>query len=236
MKAVILAGGLGQRLQPFTQIIPKPLLPLGKSSVLEIQILSLKKHGIKEIIIATNHLSNYVKAFLDGKDYYDIDITISEEKKPLGTCGPLSLLKDDLNNPFLLLNGDVLTTLNYSTLFDYSKDVESDIIVGVKSIQSPFEFGQIISDGDYIVDVNEKPDLKMEILSGIYLLKPHILNLIPHNRYFGIDNLIKTLLTKKMKVAKFNIMDYWLDIGRIEDYTTAQDAYEKYFINDDKID
>ena len=236
MKAVILAGGLGQRLQPFTQIIPKPLLPLGKSSVLEIQILSLKKHGIKEIIIATNHLSNYVKAFLDGKDYYDIDITISEEKKPLGTCGPLSLLKDDLNNPFLLLNGDVLTTLNYSTLFDYSKDVESDIIVGVKSIQSPFEFGQIISDGDYIVDVNEKPDLKMEILSGIYLLKPHILNLIPHNRYFGIDNLIKTLSTKKMKVAKFNIMDYWLDIGRIEDYTTAQDAYEKYFINDDKID
>ena len=73
MQAVILAGGLGQRLQPFTQIIPKPLLPLGKSSVLEIQILSLKKHGIKEIIIATNHLSNYVKAFLDGKDYYDID-------------------------------------------------------------------------------------------------------------------------------------------------------------------
>ena len=116
MKAVILAGGLGQRLKPFTQIIPKPLLPLGKSSVLETQILSLKKCGIKDVIIATNYLSDYVRAFLDGKNYYDINISISEENKPLGTCGPLSLLKDVLNSPFLLINGDILTTMDFSVL------------------------------------------------------------------------------------------------------------------------
>jgi len=232
MKAVILAGGLGQRLKPFTQIIPKPLLPLGKSSVLETQILSLKKCGIKDVIIATNYLSDYVKAFLDGKNYYDINISISEENKPLGTCGPLSLLKDVLNSPFLLINGDILTTMDFSVLFDCSNNIKSDIIVGVKEIRAPFEFGQIISDGDYIIDIYEKPELKMEILSGIYLIKPHIIDLIPKDSYYGIDSLIKTMVSKKMKVVKYKITDYWLDIGRIEDYSIAQDAFNEHFDND----
>ena len=232
MKAVILAGGLGQRLKPFTQIIPKPLLPLGKSSVLETQILSLKKCGIHDVIIATNYLSDYVKAFLDGKGYYDINISISEEKSPLGTSGPLSLLTDSLVDPFLLINGDILTTLNYSLLFEYSIGIESDIIVGVKDVKAPFEFGQIVSEGNYIVDVHEKPNFKMEILAGIYLIKPHVINLIPKNTYYGIDDLIKEMVSKNMKVAKYKITDYWLDIGRIDDYDTAQDAYDQYFSND----
>lgn len=229
MKAVILAGGLGQRLKPFTEIIPKPLLPLGRSSVLETQILNLKKSGIREVIIATNYLSDYIKAFLDGKNYYDMTISISEETKPLGTCGPISIIKDELIDPFLLINGDILTTLDYSKLFEYSKIIDSDIVVGVKDIIAPFEFGQIISKDNYIIDIHEKPDLKMEILSGIYLLKPDIIDLVPENTYYGIDSLIKDMVSKKMKVAKYKIKDYWLDIGRIEDYSTAQDAYNKYF-------
>jgi len=229
MKAVILAGGLGTRLKPFTQVIPKPLLPIGESSVLETQILNLKKSGIREVIIATNYLSDYIKAFLDGKNYYDMTISISEETKPLGTCGPISIIKDELIDPFLLINGDILTTLDYSKLFEYSKIIDSDIVVGVKDIIAPFEFGQIISKDNYIIDIHEKPDLKMEILSGIYLLKPDIIDLVPENTYYGIDSLIKDMVSKKMKVAKYKIKDYWLDIGRIEDYSTAQDAYNKYF-------
>ena len=232
MKAVILAGGLGARLKPFTQVIPKPLLPLGRSSALETQILSLKKSGIKEIIIATNYLSDYIKAFLDGKNNYDITIIISEENKPLGTCGPLSLLKEQLKTPFLLINGDILTTMDFSVLFDYSKNIKSDIVVGVKEIRAPFDFGQIISDGDYIIDIYEKPELKMEILSGIYLIKPHIIDIIPKDSYYGVDSLIKTMVSRKMMVAKYKINDYWLDIGRIEDYDTAQDAYDEHFSND----
>ena len=100
MKAVILAGGLGTRLKPFTQVIPKPLLPIGESSVLETQILNLQKSGFKEVIIATNYLSDYIKAFLDGKNYYNMNISISEESKPLGTCGPISIIKDVLRDPF----------------------------------------------------------------------------------------------------------------------------------------
>lgn len=229
MKAVILAGGLGTRLKPFTQVIPKPLLPIGESSVLETQILNLKKSGIREVIIATNYLSDYIKAFLDGKNYYDMTISISEETKPLGTCGPISIIKDEFIDPFLLINGDILTTLDYSKLFEYSKIIDSDIVVGVKDIIAPFEFGQIISKDNYIIDIHEKPDFKMEILSGIYLLKPHIIDIIPENTYYGIDSLIKDMVSKKMKVAMYKIKDYWLDIGRIEDYNTAQDAYNKYF-------
>jgi len=232
MKAVILAGGLGTRLKPFTQVIPKPLLPIGESSVLETQILNLKKSGFKEVIIATNYLSDYIKAFLDGKNYYNMNISISEESKPLGTCGPISIIKDVLRDPFLLINGDILTTLDYSKLFEYSKIIDSDIVVGVKDVTAPFEFGQIISNDNYIIDIHEKPDLKMEILSGIYLLKPHIIDLVPENTYYGIDTLIKDMVSRKMKVAKYKIKDYWLDIGRIEDYSTAQDAYNEYFSNE----
>ena len=229
MLGVVLAGGKGTRLKPFTQVIPKPLLPIGESSVLETQILNLKKSGIREVIIATNYLSDYIKAFLDGKNYYDMTISISEETKPLGTCGPISIIKDEFIDPFLLINGDILTTLDYSKLFEYSKIIDSDIVVGVKDIIAPFEFGQIISKDNYIIDIHEKPDFKMEILSGIYLLKPHIIDIIPENTYYGIDSLIKDMVSKKMKVAKYKIKDYWLDIGRIEDYSTAQDAYNKYF-------
>ena len=194
----------------------------------------MKKCGIHEVIIATNYLSGYVKAFIDGKGYYDINISISEEKSPLGTSGPLSLLTDSLVDPFLLINGDILTTLDYSLLFEYSIGIESDIIVGVKHVKAPFEFGQIVSEGNYIVDVHEKPNFKMEILAGIYLIKPHVINLIPKNTYYGIDDLIKEMVSKNMKVAKYKITDYWLDIGRIDDYDAAQDAYDQYF-SDDKV-
>ena len=135
-------------------------------------------------------------------------------------------------HPFLLINGDILTTLDYSKLFEYSKIIDSDIVVGVKDVTAPFEFGQIISNDNYIIDIHEKPDLKIEILSGIYLLKPHIIDLVPENTYYGIDTLIKDMVSRKMKVAKYKIKDYWLDIGRIEDYSTAQDAYNEYFSNE----
>ena len=231
MKAVILAGGLGKRLRPFTQVVPKPLLPIGESSVLETQILSLKQYGVTEIIIATNFLSDYIQAFLEGKKNYGINIKISEEKNPLGTCGPVTLVKNELDTPFLLMNGDILTTIDYTKFYDYALNIDSNLIIGTKEITAPFEFGKIISNGDYIIDVEEKPDLKLEILAGIYIIKPPVLALIPDDTYYGIDILIKDMISKKMKVAKYLIKEYWLDIGRIDDYENARKAYEKHFQN-----
>jgi NDP-mannose synthase len=228
-QAVILAGGLGTRLQPFTQVIPKPLLPVGESSVLEIQILSLKKAGIFEIFIATNYMSEYVEAFLGDGSKYGVSITFSKETRPLGTCGPLGLLREKLEGPFLLMNGDILTTLNFEYAFDFAQKTEADLVVVTKEITTPFNFGKVVAKGDFITDIEEKPDFKLEILSGIYILKPPVLEMVPIGEYFGIDTLIKEMIKRKKNVGRYLMKDYWLDIGRVDDYQTAQDAYKKYF-------
>ena len=228
-KAVILAGGLGSRLMPFTQVIPKALLPIGESSVLEIQILSLKKFGVSEIIIATNYMSEYVQAFLGDGKKYGLSIKFSNESKSLGTCGPLSLLKDSLSEPFILMNGDILTTLDFDKAYTFALAIDADLTVVTKEITTPFHFGKVISRGDFIVDIQEKPDFKLEILSGIYILKPLIFKLIPDDAYYGIDTLIKDMIAKKMKIARYTMKEYWLDIGKMDDYQVAQDAYRIHF-------
>ena len=229
MKAIILAGGLGNRLKPFTQIIPKPLLPVGESSVLEIQILSLKKHGITDIIIATNHMAEYVEAFLGNGAKYGVRLQFSKEKQPLGTCGPVSLVREQLTEPFLLMNGDVLTTLDFSKAVSFTNSIDAELVVMTKDIAVPFQFGKIVSDGDYIVGVEEKPNLKLEVLAGVYIFKPSVLNFIPHDTYYGMDTLIKEMIARGSRIAKYPIHEYWLDIGRANDYQVAQDAYHEHF-------
>jgi NDP-sugar pyrophosphorylase family protein len=229
MKAVILAGGLGARLKPFTQVIPKPLLPIGESSVLEIQILSLEKFGVKDVFIATNYKSKYVEAFLGAGEKYGVKLHISKEKEPLGTCGPVLLMKDKLTSPFFLINGDILTMLDFKKAYKFALASEADLTVVTKKITTPFNFGKVTAKDNYLIDIEEKPDFKLDILAGIYILKPAVLNLIPKNTYYGIDTLIKDMLARKMKVACYPMSEYWLDIGHMEDYSVAQTAYKKHF-------
>jgi len=229
MEAVILAGGLGNRLKPFTEIIPKPLLPIGEKSILEIQIGRLKKFGFDEIYLATNYKAEYIKNFFKDSSRLGVRLHVSKEDKPLGTCGPIDLLKDKLKKPFLVMNGDILTTTEFSRLYDFALNIDSEFIVATKEIISPFEFGNVASDGDYITRVEEKPDLKVEIVAGIYIMKPAVFDLIPSGEYFGMDMLIKKMLKKKMPVAKYLLKEYWIDIGRIEDYEKAEEAYDNHF-------
>lgn len=229
MKAVILAGGLGSRLKPFTQIIPKPLLPIGDSSVLELQILSLKQFGVDEIIIATNYKSKYVEAFVKSEEKLGLKLTVSQEKQPLGTCGPVLLMKDKLTQPFFLMNGDILTKLDFRKVYQFALKTHADLTVVTKTIVTPFNFGKVTTSGDFLTKVEEKPDFKLEILAGIYVLKPSIFKMIPKNTYYGIDMLIKDMLAKKMKIGRYHMKEYWLDIGQITDYSIAQTAYKKHF-------
>ena len=229
MKAVILAGGLGTRLMPFTQVLPKSLLPIGDSSILETQILSLKRYGVDEIFVATNHMSDYIQAFLGTEDKYGIPIRLSKESKPLGTCGPITLLKDKLKEPFIVINGDILTTLDFAQFYRFALNLEAELVVATKEITPPFEFGKVVSEGNYITDVHEKPSFKLEILSGIYVIKPSVFNIIPENTFYGMDILIKDMLNRNMKIGKYLISEYWLDIGRTNHYQTAQEAYKEHF-------
>jgi NDP-sugar pyrophosphorylase family protein len=229
MKAVILAGGLGTRLQPFTQVIPKPLLPIGESSVLEIQILSLAGCGFKDIFVATNYMSEYIEAFLGNGTKYGVNLTFSRESKPLGTVGPVLLLREQLTDPFVLMNGDILTTLNFRLLLERGAAADADLTVVTKEIITPFNFGKVTSDGPHILAIEEKPDMRIEVLAGIYVLKPAVLDLIPSGEYYGIDLMIKSMLAQHRTVGRYAMTEYWLDIGQAEHYRAAQSAYDEHF-------
>lgn len=232
MKAIILAGGLGKRLKPFTLTIPKPLLPIGEKAILEIQIEHLHKYGFDEIYIATNYKSRYIENFVGDGSRYGVSLTISCEKTPLGTAGPLSLLKDNLTEPFLVINGDILSLIDLNDFYLFAIDKKTILSVAIKKEITPYDFGNIFFQGDYVTGIEEKPDIVRFIIAGIYVMRPSIFKFIPDNTYFGMDSLLNDLLISKQKVSKYELNAYWLDIGRIEDYEQAQDIYQKHFMND----
>ncbi len=227
MKAVILAGGLGTRLKPFTEVIPKPLLPIGEKAVLEIQIEHLKENGFNEIFLATNYKSDYIENFFGDGSRYGVNLKISKEEEPLGTVGPLTLLKDELTEPFLVMNGDILSRMNYNVFYNYALNHSAFLTISVKKIVMPYAFGNIFFEGDYVTGIEEKPNLVTYALAGIYVMKPEIFNFIPVNTYFGMDSLIKKMLSEKLPVAKYELDSFWLDIGRLDDYEKAQEIYTK---------
>jgi NDP-sugar pyrophosphorylase family protein len=229
MKAVILAGGLGTRLRPFTEMIPKPLLPIGEKAILEIQIDRLKKYGFNEVFLCTNYKSEYIRNFFGDGSRYGVKITVSEEDIPLGTAGPLTLLKDELAEPFIVMNGDILTLLDFGKFYRFACDMDSLLTIAIKQEIEPFDFGNIFFEGDFVTEIQEKPDIVVHIMAGVYFMRPAIFEFIPDNKYFGVDTLIRTLLGKGMNVAKYEMKEYWLDVGRVTDYEKAQEAYDSYF-------
>ena len=233
MKAVILAGGLGTRLKPFTEVIPKPLLPIGEKSVLEIQIEHLKKYGFNEIFLATNYKSEYIENFFGDGSRYGVKLKISKEEFPLGTAGPLMLLKEELNEPFIVMNGDILSLIDFKKFYDFGVNKNSLLTIAIKKEITPFAFGNIFFEGDQVTGIQEKPDIVMYVLAGIYVMKPGIFRFFPKEpEYFGMDKLILKMLAENSSVTKYELKEYWLDIGRINDYNKAQEIYQKHFKNE----
>ena len=233
MIAVILSGGLGTRLKPFTEVIPKPLLPIGEKAVLEIQIEHLKGYGFNEIYLATNYKSSYIENFFGDGSKYGVKLFISKEDKPLGTVGPVKLVKDKLDSPFLVMNGDILTLIDYGAMYRFACSKDSILTIGTKEIITPFQFGNIFTEGDYVTGIDEKPDLHTTILAGIYVFKPALLDLIPTDTYYGMDVLIKDMIRRSMPITHYPIHAYWLDTGRIDDYEQAQECDKERFSSKD---
>lgn len=229
MKAVILSGGLGTRLKPFTEVIPKPLLPIGEKAILEIQIERLRDYGFSDIFLATNYKSSYIESFFGDGSRYGVKLLISKEDKPLGTAGPLTLLKKRLDEPFLVMNGDILTLLDFRKMYEFARKYDAPLTVGIKKEILPFAFGNIFFEGDYVKDIQEKPNLELFILAGIYVMTPSVFEYIPDNQQYDMDKLIKGLIANNIPIPKYNISEYWLDIGRVGDYEKAQEAYKEKF-------
>lgn len=227
MDAVILAGGLGTRLRPFTEVLPKPLLPLGDKSILEHQLVSLKKAGVTDVYIATNYLSHLIEAFLGDGSRLGLKVHISKESSPLGTAGPIKLLENNLKSHFLVMNGDIVTKLDFKKFYEFGSNAASVLTVGTKVITTPFRFGNVTTQNGFITGVEEKPDFKLEIVAGMYCMDKRIMNFIPANTYFGIDQLIKALLSEGEQISRFLIEDYWLDIGQVEDYSKAREIFKQ---------
>jgi NDP-sugar pyrophosphorylase family protein len=229
MKAVILAGGLGTRLKPFTEVIPKPLLPIGEKAVLEIQIEHLKQHGFDEIYLATNYKSDYIENFFGDGSRYGVKLIISREEIRLGTAGPLTLLKSELTEPFVVMNGDVLSNINFTDYYNFASRQSTLLTISIKKIIMPYLFGNIFFKDDFVTGIEEKPDIITFALAGIYIMKPEIFKFIPENEYYGMDSLIKQMLSVQSPISKYELNEFWLDIGRIDDFEAAQKDFKENF-------
>ncbi len=214
---------MGTRLRPFTEVIPKPLLPVGEKSVLEIQIERLRKFGFDEIYLATNYKSDYLERFVGDGSHLGVKVHFSREAQPLGTAGPLTLLRDKLTEPFLVMNGDILTLADYGKLYQFALDKGAWLTIAIKQHITPYAFGDVFFQGDYVTGIEEKPKIIKYILAGIYVMQPQILELIPPNTYYGMDLLIKDMLARGLPVVKYELHEYWLDIGQPADYQQAQE-------------
>lgn len=225
MKAVILAGGLGVRLHPLTKVIPKPLLPIGEKAVLEIQIERLKDFGFTDIFLATNYKSSYIEKFFQGNMPKDVNLQIVKEETPLGTAGPVTLLEDRLTEPFLLMNGDVLTLIDFSKFYNHALKKGCCLTLALKRHITPFDFGNVFFEGDYVTGIEEKKDIVSYILAGIYIMTPQVFRYIPKNKYYGMDELIQDCLAEQVPVAKYIMDEYWLDIGQIDNLSKAEEEF-----------
>jgi NDP-sugar pyrophosphorylase family protein len=225
-QAVVLAGGLGSRLRPFTQIIPKPLLPVGDRSVLEIQIAHLCEGGVKEVFLATGYKSPLFESYFGDGSKFGVKLHYSFEDKPLGTAGPLSLLKGKLHSPFIVLNGDILTNLDFGRAIRFHEEQKCWFTVISKIVIFPMSYGSLVREGPRVIAMEEKPDLRVEVMTGIYVLSPEALDLIPSNERYGMDQLVHKFLAEKLPIACYRMEEYWLDIGRMEDYEKAVTQYE----------
>jgi dTDP-glucose pyrophosphorylase/CBS domain-containing protein len=220
--AVVMAGGFGTRLFPLTENTPKPLLPLGGKPILERIVEGLCSHGIRHIWLTTHYCAEQIQAhFGDGRKW-DAQIRYVHERAPLGTAGALSLLPERFTTPFVLMNGDLLTRLNYRSLYRFHVDVDAVMTVCVKEYDIRVPYGVVELENGLVCDLSEKPMNRFFINAGIYVLTPQLLDYIPSGRQFNITELIQQLVAQGKKVAGFPIREYWLDIGQMPDYEQAQ--------------
>jgi len=226
MKAVVLAGGKGARLAPYTTILPKPLMPIGDMPILEVMLLQMKDAGIEHVILTVGHLSELLRAFFKDGSQFGINIAYSYEQCPLGTAGPIALV-EGLSETFLVSNGDVLTTLNLRDLIKFHQEQKAVATIAVHHRQSKIDLGVIQRDGDYrITGYIEKPVYDFMVSMGIYVFEPAALPYITPNEHLDFPDLIKRMILAGEKVVGYEFEGYWEDLGRPDDYARAAKDFE----------
>jgi NDP-sugar pyrophosphorylase family protein len=226
MKAVVLAGGKGARLKPYTRILPKPLMPIGDMPILEVILRQMKAAGIDHVILTVGHLSELLRTFFQDGHQWGLNIEYSYESCPLGTAGPLALV-NNLDDTFLVTNGDVLTTLHFRDLLAFHHEQQAAASIAVHHRKINIDLGVIQWNGSPLINgYIEKPTYDYCVSMGIYVFEPRVLSYIPHNEYLDFPDLVKKLLTAGEKIVGYQYDGYWQDLGRPDDYETASRDFE----------
>jgi NDP-sugar pyrophosphorylase family protein len=237
MKAVILAGGKGARLAPYTKVIPKPLMPIGDMPILEVLLRQIKRAGVDEVILTVGHMAELLRAFFQEGERLGTPIRYSYEHEPLGTAGPLKLVTG-LDETFLVMNGDVLTTLDFADLIAFHRKSRALVTIAMYDRKVKIDLGVLQLDGgNEVIGYIEKPTYDFQVSMGVYVFEPAALKFIPEQTYFDFPTLILRLLECGEKVAGYPFDGYWQDLGRPDDYEQAVNDFENMrdaFLNGDK--
>ena len=217
-QAIILAGGKGRRLEPYTTCVPKPLMPIGDQPILEIVVKQLRCYGFSRIIMAVGHLSGLIQAYFGDGRRFGVKIDYSLEEEPLGTVGPLQLIQK-LDKDFLILNGDLITDIDFGAFFNRHLKTKNLCTIGVYNKEHKVNLGIIKFDHSHnIKDYIEKPSVKYPVSMGIYGFNKRILSFIPDKKRYDFPDLVRRLIREKQKIGAYFHKGYWCDIGNHEDY------------------
>jgi NDP-sugar pyrophosphorylase family protein len=225
MDVVVLAGGAGTRLRPYTTVLPKPLMPVGDMPVLEILLRQLVAAGFKRANLAVGHLAELIEAYFGDGDRFGLELVYWRETEPLGTAGPLAEM-DLESERVLVMNGDLLTTLEFAALLEGHVASEAAATLAVRSREVPIDFGVVHVDGGRVASFEEKPVFTYDVSMGVYVFERRVVDLIPHAVHYDFPDLLAAVLERGWPVHAHRSTDFWLDIGRIEDYERALDQFE----------
>ena len=226
MRAIVLAGGRGTRLAPFTHVFPKPMMPIGDRTILEILLRQMKSSGITHVTLAVGYLAGLMSAYFQDGARFDLDIDYAYESKPLGTAGPLSNI-EGLSETFVVTNGDILTLLNIADLVKFHKNQNSLCTIAMHERKVQIDLGVIEQGQGYeISGYIEKPAIDFKVSMGIYVFEPGVLKYIPKDERLDFPDLVKTLIAAGERVVGYPYSGYWQDLGSPGDYAQATQDFE----------
>lgn len=226
---VLMAGGLGTRLRPLTEEVPKPMLKIANKPLLEIILENFIEQGFRKFYFSVNYKADMVQSHFADGSHWDAEIRYLREIERMGTAGPLSLLPENLTHPVIVMNADLLTKLNFRQLLDFHHEHRGAATMGVREYDFQVPYGVVRIDNTRIMAIDEKPVQRFFVNAGIYVLGPEALNLIPKETYFDMPELFNVMIGRNMETAVFPIREYWLDIGRLEDFQRANGEYAGEF-------
>ncbi len=222
LQAVIMAGGFGTRLRPLTEELPKPMLPVGDRPLMERIVAQLREAGIRQVNVTTHHKREQIIGHFGNGEHFGVEMQYVNEDRPLGTAGALALMPAP-ESPFLVINGDILTQVDFRAMYAFHQEHKADMTVAVRQYSLQVPYGVIECDGSYVSRLTEKPQLRFFVNAGIYLLEPTVHKYIRSDRHFDMTELIQCLLDDHQCIVSFPVHEYWLDIGQHHDYVQAQE-------------